>query len=75
MREPMNKNRVRGGLGRTSEHQVAKSISIKGPERKRGGCAQKVVGITPGDLPSCPDRGLSEPRGEPIARQKSAEGT
>jgi len=45
--------------GRTSEPMIAKSISIKGPERRFGGCAPKAVELTSGDLSLC--RG--KPRG------------
>ena len=57
MREPMNKNRIGGDRDRTSERKVAKSISVKGHGRKSGGCAQKAVGLTPGDLCRCPGNG------------------
>jgi hypothetical protein len=30
---------------------IAKSISIKDVKRKSGGCAQKAVALTSGDLP------------------------
>ena len=35
---------------RTSGQLTAKSISIKGAKRRFGGCAQKTVELTPGDL-------------------------
>ena len=35
---------------RTSGQLTAKSISIKDAERRSGGCAQKTVELTPGDL-------------------------
>ena len=54
MREPMNKNRIRGGQGRTSGREAAKSISVKGPGRRSGGCAQKAAGLTPGGLHRVP---------------------
>jgi len=50
MREPMDKNRIRGGLGRTSVPMCAKSISVKDQTRRFGGCAQKAVVLTPGGL-------------------------
>jgi hypothetical protein len=53
---------------------ISKSVSIKGAERKSGGCARKAVGLTSGDLRRVPDEGLGEPRGFPIAAQESAEG-
>ena len=46
--------RVEGGAVRASLHHEAKPDAIKGPFRKRGGCAMKVVGLTRGDLRGCP---------------------
>ena len=46
--------RVEGGAVRASLHHEAKPDVIKGPFRKRGGCAMKVVGLTRGDLRGCP---------------------
>ena len=46
--------RVEGGAVRASLHHEAKPDVIKGPFRKRGGCAMKVVGLTRGDLCGCP---------------------
>ena len=46
--------RVEGGAARASLHREAKPDAIKGPFRKRGGCAMKVVGLTRGDLRGCP---------------------
>ncbi len=57
MREPMDKNRIEDDRVRTSERKIAKSISVKGYGRKSGGCAQKAVGLTPGDLCRCPGDG------------------
>jgi hypothetical protein len=37
----------------TSWQMAAKSISIKGAERKFGGCALKAVELTSGDLRGC----------------------
>jgi hypothetical protein len=37
-------------LGRTSEREITKSISIKGQRRKSSGCAPKVHELTLGDL-------------------------
>ena len=42
----MNKNRIRGLPGRTSERVIAKSRAIKGREGKSGGDAAKAVGLT-----------------------------
>jgi hypothetical protein len=33
---------------------MAKPVVIKGPLRRRGGCAMKVAGLTRGDLRGCP---------------------
>ena len=46
--------RVEGGAVRASLHHEAKPYVIKGPFRKRGGCAMKVAGLTRGDLRGCP---------------------
>src|SRR5207249_3143641 len=46
--------RVEGGSVRASLHHEAKPDVIKGPFRKRGGCAMKVAGLTRGDLRGCP---------------------
>lgn len=73
-REPMDKNRIRGGMRRTSGQMIAKSISIKGAGRKFGGCARKAVELTSGGLRHVPAAGLREPRGSLTAAQKSAEG-
>jgi hypothetical protein len=42
-----------GRSGRVCSHE-AKPDAIKGPVRKRGGCAMKVVGLTLGGLCGCP---------------------
>jgi hypothetical protein len=46
--------RVEGGAVRASLHHEAKPDVIKGPFRKRGGCAMKVAGLTRGGLRGCP---------------------
>ncbi len=46
--------RVEGGAVRASLHHEARPDAIKGPFRKRGGCAMKVAGLTRGDLHGCP---------------------
>jgi hypothetical protein len=46
--------RVEGGAARASLHHEAKPDAIKGPFRKRDGCAMKVVGLTRGGLCGCP---------------------
>jgi hypothetical protein len=73
-REPMNKNRIRGIRCRARWQMTAKPISIKGTGCRSGGCAQKVVGLTPGDLPFVLETGLSSERSMLSKRQKSAEG-
>ena len=52
-RDPRNTNRIEGGAVRASQHDVAKPDVIKGPSRKRGGCARKVAGLIRGDLHGC----------------------
>ena len=42
--------RVEGDAARASLHHKAKPDAIKGPLRKRGGCARKVAGLTRGGL-------------------------
>jgi len=73
-REPMDKNRIRGMRCRTSGHMSAKSISIKGTGCKFGGCAQKAVELTSGDLSFVLNSGLRAKRFVLTGRQKSAEG-
>ena len=73
-RDPMDKNRIRGLPGRTSERLIAKSRAIKGRGGRSGGCAVKAVDLTSGGL-----RRVRKPRTERVARlviamQKSAEG-
>ena len=70
----MDKNRIRGLPGRTSEQMIAKSKAIKCRGGKSGGCALKAVGLTSGDL-----RRVRKARTERLVRaviaaQKSAEG-
>lgn len=50
IREPMNKNRIRGSRGRTSQPLMAKSRSIKDRDCRFGGCAWKIVRLTSGGL-------------------------
>ncbi len=75
-RDPMDKNRIRGGHARTSRQMAAKSISTKGRGCRSGGCAVKAGELTSGDLPRVhvKGRGLRPPEGELSAWQKSAEG-
>ena len=71
----MNKNRIRGLPGRTSERVIAKSRAIKGREGKSGGDAAKAVGLTSGGLRRVrKSRGLSGSARPVTAAQKSAEG-
>jgi hypothetical protein len=48
----MDKNRIRGSQDRTSEPEIAKSISIKDPGCRSGRRAVKAVELTSGGL-SC----------------------
>ena len=70
----MDKNRIRGLPGRTSEQLIAKSTAIKGRGGKSGGRAVKAVGLTLGDLRRVSARRLRLPQGGLTAAQKSAEG-
>jgi hypothetical protein len=57
--------RVEGGAVRASLHHEAKPDAIKGPFRKRGGCARKVAGLTLGGLrggPGMPIHALGRDR-------------
>lgn len=53
---------------------IAKSKVIKGCDCKSGGCAEKVVELTPGDLHGVLLARLGWPRGNLNIAQKSAEG-
>jgi hypothetical protein len=71
--------RVEGGTVRASLHHEAKPDAIKGPFRKRGGCAMKVAGLTLGGLCGCPrcparvDRGVvRDGRGREAAVRRGA---
>ena len=70
--------RVEGGAVRASLHRPAKPDAIKGPSRKRGGCARKVAGLTLGGLCGCPrcpalDRGVvRDGRGREAAARRGA---
>jgi hypothetical protein len=46
--------RVGGGAVRASQLGTAKPVVIKGPSRRRGGCARKVAGLIRGGLHGCP---------------------
>src|SRR5262245_55516971 len=70
----MDKNRIRGLPGRTSEQVIAKSTAIKGRGGKSGGRAGKAVGLTSGGLRRVPATGLRSSQDGLTAAQKSAEG-
>ena len=59
----MDKNRIRGLPGRTSERMIAKSMVIKGRGGKSGGRAAKAVELTSGDLCHVRSPGLSGSQG------------
>jgi hypothetical protein len=46
--------RVEGGAVRASLQRKAKPVVIKGPSRRRGGCARKGAGLIRGGLRGCP---------------------
>jgi hypothetical protein len=60
-RGPMDKNRIRGLPGWTSEQVIAKSTTIKDRGGKSGGRAAKAVDLTSGDLRRVRETGLSGP--------------
>ena len=62
-RDLMDKNRIRGLPGRTSEQVIAKSRAIAGRGGKFGGCAAKAVELTSGGLRRVRDSGLSGSQG------------
>ena len=66
----MDKNRIRGLPGRTSEREIAKSAAIKGRGGKSGGYAVKAIGLTSGGL-----RRVQQSRTERVrkARDRGAE--
>src|SRR5512132_881125 len=61
-RDSMDKNRIGGLPGRTSEQVIAKSTVIKGRGGKSGGCAAKAVGLTSGGPRRVRHTGLSGQR-------------
>ena len=73
-RDPTNRNRIRGILGRTSGRLIAKSNSIKGQDCRSGRCAGKAIELTWGGLHRVPNLELRKPRGDLTAMQESAEG-
>ena len=70
----MDKNRIRGLPGRTSESSIAKSTTIKGRGGRSGGRAAKATDLTSGGLGCVPQSGLRPSQGGLTAAQKSAEG-
>jgi hypothetical protein len=56
---PMDKNRIRGLRRRTSEHMLAKSISIKDAGGKSGGRESKAVELLGAELLHVSHSGLS----------------
>jgi hypothetical protein len=73
-RGPMDKKRIRGLPGRTSEQPIAKSITIKDRGGRSDGRAVKAADLTSGGLRCVPQSGLRSPQGGLTAAQKSAEG-
>ena len=72
-RDPMDKNRIRGLPGRTSEPRLAKSAAIKGRGVNPEGCAVKAVGLASGGLRRVRNPGLSGSSKAVIAGYKPAE--
>src|SRR5919108_1297838 len=75
--------RVEGGAVWASQPQMTKPVVIKGPQRRRGGCARKVGVLIRGGLPGCrprevdpPDTGAREGVGQPagVSRGRSTGG-
>ena len=73
-RDPMNKNRIRGLPGRTSERVIAKSRAIKGREGKSGGDARRRSVLPREVCAVSGSPGLSGSARPVTAAQKSAEG-
>lgn len=76
-RDPRNTNRIEGGAVWTRRPSTSKSVVIKGPQRRCGGCARKVAVLIRGDLSGCRPRRSSRPTPaagrRPVTRQESAE--
>jgi hypothetical protein len=70
----MDKNRIRGLPGRTSELLIAKSTTIKDRGGKSGGRAVKAVDLTSGGLRCCLGNETESVARRSIAAQKSAKG-
>jgi hypothetical protein len=76
--------RVEGGTPGRAGKTTAKPDAIKGPQRRRGGCARKVAGLIRGGLPGGrprevdpPDTGARESTGHPagVSRGRSSGGS
>jgi hypothetical protein len=74
MYEPMNKNRMRGNRCRRSWQTTTESISTKGAGCKFGGCVQKAMELTSGDLLFVSESRLRVEQSSLTGQQKSAEG-
>ena len=72
--DPMNKNRIRGLPGRTSERIIAKSAPSMRRGGRFGGCAGKAVELTLGGLYSVRRSRTERVARRVIAVQESAEG-
>jgi hypothetical protein len=73
-RDLTNRKRIRGISGRTSGRLITKSISIKDQGCRSDRGAGKAIELTWGGLRCVPSSELREPRGDPTAAQKSADG-
>ncbi len=78
-----NRNRIQGSRIRTSKQMIAKSKVIKGYGCRSGGCAEKVVELTPGGSAMClgnkteetarqPDRNVELSRGRSSFPQRAS---
>ena len=74
IREPMEKNWIRGLRCRASEPMIAKPTSIKDTGGKSSGCAWKAIELTSGDLLHVSNSRLRVERFTLTVQQKSAEG-
>ena len=71
----MNKSADMRRERQTSGQLTAKSISIKGAERKSDGCARKAVELTSGDLFLCLGFGTEEAVRRPDHRAEVSRGS
>src|SRR5438876_638984 len=74
IRDLTNRKRIRGISGRTSGRLITKSISIKDQGCRSDRGVGKAIELTWGGLRCVPSSELGEPRGDPTAAQKSADG-